>query len=258
MVDNSFESSLFEMIARIMPHPAVAAQAPPPPAPKAPAVVASPGLVPDEVLTFIEKEEDGSAVYYARHYTHFEWPGGASGPTIGIGYDLGYVTVQEAIRDWSGIVPDDVVTAICRGVGLRGEAAELFVRAHGASVTITWDQAIAQFKAREVPKWLARCRAALPNFDKLPALCQGSLLSLTYNRGSGGYDDPSPRDAEMRAIKQNMAAEKFDRIPMQILSMRRLWPRGGDLWNRRTHEAALFQKGLTPSGGVTTMVGNLA
>jgi hypothetical protein len=62
----------------------------------------------------------------------------------------------------------------------------------------------------------------------------------------------------MRAIKADIAAEKYDAIPLQILSMRRLWPRGGDLWNRRTHEAALFQKGLTPAGGVTTLQGSKA
>jgi hypothetical protein len=199
-------SELFEMIARIMPHPSVTARAQGTTAmtvvkPAALPAVASPSLapahdaIPEQAITFIVDEEDGSPVYYAKHYEHFDWPGGASGPTIGVGYDLGYVTVKEAIADWTGIVPADVVTAICRGVGLRGEAAELFVRAHANIVTVTFEQGLAQFKQREVPKWLARCRAALPGFDKLPPLCQGVMLSVTYNRGSGGYDDPSPRDA---------------------------------------------------------------
>ena len=204
--------------------------------------------IPEDCLTFIENEEDGSATYYVKHYQHFDWPAGASGPTVGVGYDCGYVTVKEVVADWTGIVSEDTVTALCRGVGLRGEAAEVFVRAHGASVTVTWDQAVAEFTQREVPKWLARCRAALPGFDAMPAECQGSILSLTYNRGSGGYDDPSQRDAEMRAIKADIGAGKLSNIPLQLMSMRRLWPRGGDLWNRRTHEAALFQKGLGVSG----------
>jgi GH24 family phage-related lysozyme (muramidase) len=85
---------------------------------------------------------------------------------------------------------------------------------------------------------------ALPNFVDLPPLCQGALLSLSYNRGTGGYDDPGSRDSEMRAIKADMAEKKFTAIPALIISMRRLWPRGGDLWNRRIHEASLFQKGL--------------
>ena len=101
-----------------------------------------------------------------------------------------------------------------------------------------------EFKDREVPKWLARCRAVLPNFDELPPECQGALFSLTYNRGTGGYQDPGQRYAEMRAIRLDMTDKKFTKIPGEIMAMRRLWPRGGDLWNRRNHEAALFQKGL--------------
>lgn len=244
----TIESDIFELFAKLMPHPEAPAERPkqaplPVPAAVPPTIAPDPSGI-DSCLTFIENEEDGSPAYYVKHYEHFSWPAGASGPTIGVGYDLGYVTMKEAIADWTGIVSEDTVTAICRAVGLRGEAAEIFVRAHGGTVTITWDQAVAQFRSREVPKWMARCRAALPNFDALSPLCQGTIMSLTYNRGSGGYDDPSPRDVEMRAIKADMAAQKFGGIPMQIISMRRLWPRGGGLWNRRTHEAALFQKGL--------------
>jgi hypothetical protein len=249
------ESDIFEMFAKLLPHPSapvpavVPIKASPPIAPQLAATTSltrpEPTGVPDDCLTFIENEEDGSQAYYVRHYEHFDWPGGASGPTIGVGYDLGYVTVKEAIADWKGIVSDDTLNTILRAVGLRGDAAEVFVRAHGGSITVTWDQGVAEFKQREVPKWMARCRAALPGFDDLPPLCQGAILSLTYNRGSGGYDDPSPRDVEMRAIKRDIADKKLDNIPLQLMSMRRLWPKGGDLWNRRTHEAALFQKGLS-------------
>lgn len=259
---------LFEMIAKLIPHPdfnPAPAALPAPvikPAPVVPlppashaAATSTSDIIPDECVSFIENEEDGSRAYYVKHYEHFEWPLGASGPTIGVGYDCGYVTVKEAIADWSGIVPDDTVNAICRATGLRGEAAEIFVRAHGGSVTITWEQAVAEFKQREVPKWFDRCRAVLPNFDALPPLCQGAILSLTYNRGAGGYENPGARNAEMRAIRADMIEKKFDRIPLQIVSMRRLWPRGGDLWKRRMHEAALFQKGLSVNAGVTTLQG---
>lgn len=259
----ALESDIFELFARLLPHPIASAPVIRPIKPAAPAEASSPTSlarpeptgIPDDCLTFIENEEDGSQAYYVRHYEHLDYPGFASGPTIGVGYDLGYVTVKEAIADWKGIVPDDTLNALCRAVGLRGDAAEVFVRAHGASVTITWDQAVAEFKQKEVPKWMARCRAALPGFDRMPPLCQGAILSLTYNRGSGGYDDPSPRDSEMRAIKRDIGEGNLNNIPMQLMSMRRLWPQGKDLWNRRTHEAALFQKGLTASAGVVTLQG---
>jgi len=192
----------------------------------------------------IVREEDGNEFYYTRHYEHFDWPAGASGPTVGIGYDCGYVTQSELRQDWAGIVSDATIEALARAVGLRGEAAHAFVRMHGRSVTITWDPAIGEFSTRELPKWIARVKAALPNYDLLPPDCRGALVSLSYNRGTGGFHDPGPRYSEMRAITALMAARDFARIPDEFLSMRRLWPEGGDLWRRRGHEAALFDDGL--------------
>lgn len=198
----------------------------------------------------IVAEEDSDAAYYQRHYEHFDWPAGASGPTIGIGYDCGYVTPDEARADWTGIVDDATVAAIVRACGLKGSGAHIFVQAHGASVTVTWDQALAEFREREMPKWEARLDAALPNLDKLPGDSYGALLSVVYNRGCS-FDMPDPRHAEMRAIKAHMAAQEFSRIPAEFLSMRRLWPEGGDLWRRRGHEATLFRRGIE-NGNIAT------
>ncbi len=199
--------------------------------------------ISDDAFNLIVTEEDSNEAYYARHYQHFDWPQGASGPTIGIGYDCGYVTASEARADWVGIVDEPTIDAIVAACGIKGETASTFARAHGASVTITWDQAIAEFRNREVPKWIGRVSASLANLDRLSPDSLGALVSLAYNRGCS-FDLPGPRYAEMRAIKQCMTAEQFSKVPAEFLSMRRLWPKGGDLWNRRAHEAALFQKGL--------------
>lgn len=199
--------------------------------------------ISDDAFNLIVTEEDSDEAYYTRHYQHFDWPQGASGPTIGIGYDCGYVTASEARADWTGIVDDATIAAIVGACGIRGEVASAFVRAHGTSVTISWDQALAEFRNREVPKWIDRVSASLPNLDKLPPDSLGALVSLAYNRGCS-FDLPGARYAEMRAIKALMASANFSKIPAEFLSMRRLWPKGGDLWNRREHEAVLFQKGL--------------
>ena len=218
--------------------PAPRPAAPPP----APAMAAS-DAISDAALNLIVTEEVSGAAYYARHYTHFEWPAGASGPTIGIGYDCGYVTPAQARVDWDAFVGQGTIDAIVLACGLRGAVAQQFVRQSGGSVTVTWDQAIAQFRAREIPQWVAKVRARLPNFDELRPDCRGALVSVTYNRGVS-FDLPGPRYAEMRSIKAHMAAKNFAAIPGDILSMQRLWPKGGDLWKRRAHEAALFQEGL--------------
>jgi GH24 family phage-related lysozyme (muramidase) len=206
-----------------------------------------PDTISQDAINLIVTEEDSDKAYYERHYEHFDWPKGASGATIGIGYDCGYCTPQEVTEDWGGIVAQATIEAIKRACGLKGEAAHQFVRANGSGVTITWDQAMREFTTREVPKWIARVCAVLTNADKLSPTSLGALVSLAYNRGTGVFVDAGPRYAEGRAIKAHMAAGNFAAIPHDILSMQRLWPRGSDLWRRRAHEAALFQKGLDAS-----------
>jgi hypothetical protein len=218
---------------------------PPSSAPTVAAVPFHASPLPDDALTFVENEEDGDVAYYVKTESHWDWPGGISGPTIGVGYDLGQVTRAEAIADWTGIVDAATLALIIVPIGFQGAKAQAFVQAHRNEITITWNQAITEFKEREVPKWLVRCRAALPNFDLLHGDSQGALFSLTYNRGPGGYsDNMHPRNREMYAIKQAMTAKNFAAIPALIVAMQHLWPQEGDLWKRRAHEAALFQKGL--------------
>lgn len=197
----------------------------------------------EKALDLITSEETGGQVYYRIHYEHFDFPGGASGPTIADGYDCGYATPGEATADWTGVVPAEVIAHIVAACGLRGEAAHEFVRARGTSVTILWDQAMQEFREREVPKQEAELDAALPNTDLLSGDSYGALLSLSLNRGPS-FSAVGPRYAEMRAIKAHMAAKAFELIPAEFLSMRRLWPTGGDLWRRRGHEADLFRAGL--------------
>lgn len=214
--------------------------------PAAPKIVTpSSGLIPTDAMTFVEDEEDGSPAYYLKTEQNWSWPGGVSGPTAGVGYDFGYVTEAEAKADWTSIVSDATLANMLKGVGLKGRIAQSFVAAHRHEILVTWDQATTEFTKAEIPKWLARCRAVLPNFDDLPGECQGALFSLSYNRGTGGYDDPGSRDLEMREIKAAMIAKNFAAIPAYIESMARLWPPAtSDLARRRVHEADLFRQGL--------------
>lgn len=197
--------------------------------------------ISDAAIALIIAEEITDRATYAKRYRHFEWPGGASGPTVGIGYDCGHVTRQELADDWAGIAPKATIGAMLEAVGITGPAARDWVRAHGGSVTIEYDQAERQFRERELPKWIARVRASLPRFDELPPDCAGALVSLAYNRGCS-WDLQGDRYAEMRAIKVYMAAGEFSEIPAEIRSMARLWTNG--VAERRMREAQLFLNGL--------------
>lgn len=206
-------------------------------------VIEVPARSSEDAINLIVSEEDSDAAYYAKYYAHFEWPEGASGPTVGIGYDCGYSSAEEIKADWTGLISDTMVAVLMKAAGLTGQQAHAFVLRAGGSVTITWDQAIAQFKGRELPKWEGIVSTHLLGSGRLNGDCFGALVSLTYNRGPS-FDAPGARYAEMRAIKAHVAAGDFAAIPEDFLSMRRLWPKNGDLWKRRMHEAALFQKGL--------------
>ena len=71
----------------------------------------------------------------------------------------------------------------------------------------------------------------------------GALVSLAYNRGAS-FSAPGDRYREMRAIHDHMASGRFDKVPDEFRSMKRLWPNMAGLRNRRDHEADLFAKGL--------------
>ena len=194
-------------------------------------------------ILLIVTEEDGDQAYYLKTEEHWSWPGGSSGPTAGVGYDCGYETADSIRADWSPFVDGDIVNAMVLAAGRTGGAGQAFVDAHRNAITIPWNTALAQFSAHELPKWEEITRAHLPNTDKLSGDSFGALVSLTYNRGPS-YDSPGSRYVEMRNIKAHMVAERFDLIPNEFLAMRRLWPPGKDLWNRRMHEALLFRDGL--------------
>lgn len=201
-------------------------------------------IYPQEAISFLVAQEDGDQSYYDRTEEHWDWPGGASGPTAGVGYDCGYVTQQECTNDWKGIVDDETLANMLRGVGLTSTRAHIFVNNNRKAITVTWAQALAEFTQREIPKWDARCRLSLPNWDLLSGLCAGALLSLSYNRGTEGYHSGLPRFREMAEIHRLMVKGQWPLITVQIAQMARLWPNVADLRRRRALEAQMFASGV--------------
>jgi hypothetical protein len=190
-------------------------------------------------------EEDGDANYYFKTEEHFSWPGGASGPTVGVGFDCGYETAASIEASWTGYIDAARVKVLQSAAGKQGNAGREFVADHKNDITISWAESLAQFQGHELLKWEEIVQKALPNTDLLSGDSFGAITSLTYNRGPS-FDSPGSRYVEMRNIKAHMAAKAFNLIPNEFLAMRRLWPKGGDLWNRRGHEALLFRDGLIP------------
>src|SRR5258708_2901176 len=77
-----------------------------------------------EAIEEIIFEEDSSEWYYLKHYQHPEWPGGASGITIALGYDLGYATPMKIEADFGQLVSPEMLQVMIRCAGVTG------IRAH--------------------------------------------------------------------------------------------------------------------------------
>jgi hypothetical protein len=201
-------------------------------------------LIAVEAENMIIEQEVSSAPLYKARYTRPTWPGGPSGATIAIGVDLGYTSHEELEQNWHGRLPDQMISILHQAVGLKGEAAHELVRSGKLNgVVVPWETAIVEFEQVEIPTWVAKTNRVFPNLDKLGPLCEGSMVSLCFNRGVAIQDPPgSDRRLEMRNIRSLLIAQDYDKIPAQFRSMKRLWNNG--LVRRREVEAELFERGL--------------
>jgi GH24 family phage-related lysozyme (muramidase) len=170
------------------------------------------------------------------------WPGGSSGITIGIGYDLGYVTVDQFESDWEPYLSTDALARLKTAIGKTGIAAKN--RAPQFSdIRIAPQDAERVFFDRTLPLHALRTEQALPGVTELPDDAQGALLSLVFNRGTSMVGD---RRLEMRAIRDAVPNKDLPEIADQLRSMKRLWVGKGldGLIRRREAEARLVDSSI--------------
>ncbi|WP_143451035.1 hypothetical protein [Janthinobacterium sp. BJB301] len=211
----------------------------------APRTPLSSRAISEAAITLITTFEVTDRARYEAKFQQPIWPAGESGVTIGIGYDLGYVTVDWLNEDWEARLADGELATLRKVCGLTGEEARDAL-AQVRDVAVSWDIADQQFRTRLLPRYVALTLARLPNTDKLSDDSLGALVSLVYNRGASFRKD-GPRYREMRMIRQHMVNEAYDAIPAELRSMARLWtgvPNMRGLVLRRELEAALFERGL--------------
>lgn len=202
----------------------------------------------DLILQF---EVDGQAGY-AAECENPDWPGGASGITIGIGYDLGY---EPNIRgDWKGQINDNDLSTLLLTAGLKGGSAQI-VLYRVKNIVIPWSAANYVFSNITIPEQIILTSDTFPNSEKLPLDALGGLVSVIYNRGT--LIDDSDRRREMLNIRNLLVP--FDtattipndivlEIADQVRSMARLWPEDSDstndLYHRRLAEADLIANSI--------------
>lgn len=192
----------------------------------------------------IVEEEVTSEAAYRRRYAAPTWPGGGSGVTIGIGYDVGTQAPATVQEDWTEALGADAVRRLVRCCGVLGPSAQGMAVALN-DLSVPWEAARRVFRERTLPAVMAQVLAKVPNANDLSPDCLGALVSLAYNRGAS-FTVQGPRYAEMRAIADAGARRAWAEVPAQIRSMKRLWAAAGldGLLTRREREAALFEQGL--------------
>ena len=176
------------------------------------------------------------------------WPGGASGITIGYGYDLGYE--KDFARDWDGYLPSGHIERLKAALGKTGGTAKVLTNRF-RGIVINSVAAKEVFLSKTLPKYEGQTRKAFPGVEKLPPLAFGALVSLVFNRGAGM---DGPRRAEMRNIRGDIAGisrglplnDGLKSIAHQFRLMKRLWVGKGldGLLVRREREAKLVEEAI--------------
>ncbi|MGJ4927909.1 hypothetical protein ACQR1I_21895 [Bradyrhizobium sp. HKCCYLS2038] len=195
-------------------------------------------------INLIVAFEVTSKSVYEKKYQGVIKPGGASGITIGIGYDVGYVSPEFLQEDWKGYIPDSDIKTLSMACDVIGNDANN-LRPKLSNIRVPWDVANRQFLEKVLPVYVAATLNSLSNANELSDDSLGALVSLVYNRGPS-FRNVGPRYTEMRRISRLMADKSFSSIPEQFLAMRRLWttPDVIGVATRRQLEALLFKEGL--------------
>jgi len=184
-------------------------------------------------LDLIVAFEIGSRAQYERLYAQPTWPGGESGVTIGIGYDLGFTSRQQIEADWDPFLEKPERAALAAVQGAKGATAEQLARGL-RHIKIPLAAAEPVFYASTLPRFARITRDAFPGVENLPLDAQGALLSLVFNRGASLAGE---RRKEMRAIRDELAnGSSLERIADHLEAMQRLWPDVRGLRERRVRE----------------------
>ncbi len=199
-------------------------------------------MISRKSIELIIQHEIGGRAVYEKRYQKPIWAGGDSGCTIGIGYDLGYVTERQFFSDWQGLNLN-FLNALKRFCGVKGEIVKTMLRGEVLNVVIPYNMAYDVFVKKSIPKYYAMTKKIYPQLDTLNEDTRGALVSMVYNRGAK-LDGDSRK--EMKAIVELVAKQDYEGIAEQIERSKRLWENRGldGLVIRREAEADLIRESM--------------
>jgi hypothetical protein len=206
-------------------------------------------------VAFIALEETGGLAYYQKITRFPHYPGGVSGVTIGVGYDLRFSTPSEFQNDWGNYLPSAVMQDLKQDLGQKGSRLRAdALKAKGIEVPfyVAWQV----FVGKTLPNFYQKTQQVYPSLANLPNLCPSVLVSLVYNRGPALDGD---KRIEMANIQRILAAAEQARLkgktkaevhqlllPVadELLEMKKYWPVTSGLVKRRQQEANLWRASL--------------
>ena len=198
--------------------------------------------VSQKTVDFIINQEVVSPTYYEKKLQSPTWPGGESGVTIGIGYDLGYTTLQGVTKDWGQLVSPEALNILLKCVGLKGTTASAFMKMHPEvkTVKIPFSTARTIFINRSLVKYAKATYAIYPGLEELKPDAAGALMSMVFNRGSSLKGESR---VEMLDIVKQVQERDYVDIAAAIERSKRLWVGKGldGLIKRREFEANLVR-----------------
>lgn len=197
-------------------------------------------LSPKAYQLILDWEVGGGQAYYDKFLARPDWPGGASGVTVGVGFDCGYYFAVEIRSTWGGYGLDSkILDGLASAAGITGTRAQSVTR-ELKWIVIPWSAAETVYDTTTLPKFY---RLASVVFDGLDNLCPdaaGALVSLVFNRGTSLA---GPRRREMRTIASLVPKKDYAGIAAQLRSMKRIWAGTSiqSLCQRREEEAVLVE-----------------
>lgn len=215
----------------------------PEPAPPPEPAAATP--LSDAGITLLVNTEVGSEALYRRKFTRPVWPKGQSGVTVGIGADLGQMTVKEILYDWA---KHPQVSELPQAAGVSGAKAKILT-AQMQHVITEFPLALDVFLSNDVLQYYRIASRSFPGLEETGANAQGALVSLVFNRGGVIPKTCTPGNSryEMCMIRDECVPMKLDAGPCiarWLRVMKRVWigkdiERGMD--RRREEEAKLAE-----------------
>jgi hypothetical protein len=196
----------------------------------------------------IKHEVGGGEAYYNKALKKPCYPGGASGVTIGVGYDLGYNTEDQFTSDWGKVLTGDIFARLSKCLGAKSSAAKSLIPSV-KDIEIPWESALKVFKESTLPRFVNETLKAFPGANELHPDAFGALVSLVFNRGAAVT---GKNREEMKNIRGLIASKNYAAIAKEITNMKRIWVGKGldGLLRRRDEEAALV-KGSTKAPIIT-------